>query len=53
MSIRDRPLKVMLMEKISDAAANSFKKQGFEVVRHVKLSPEEFVKVRAARAVPA
>jgi D-3-phosphoglycerate dehydrogenase len=38
------PIKVLLMENIHDVAAENFKKEGYEVVRHTKLSPEDFEK---------
>lgn len=38
-------IKVLLMEKISDAAAETFAKQGYEVLRHAKLPKEEFLQV--------
>ena len=32
------------MENVHDVAAEAFKNEGFEVVRHTKLSPEDFEK---------
>mmetsp|Transcript_36080 Transcript_36080/g.108354 ORF Transcript_36080/g.108354 Transcript_36080/m.108354 type:complete len:410 (-) Transcript_36080:364-1593(-) len=42
------PIKVLLMENVHDVAAAAFKDQGFEVLRHTKLSAEDFEKELAS-----